>query len=94
MSATLTIRSTDEAPAREAKGYWGEIVSRSFGRLQSDTYGDDSFRGRVAYASLGEVQVGTLEASRHRVVRVAGSRGASDPGHLKLVVQRRGRCLF
>lgn len=94
MSATLTVRSTDEAPAREAKGYWGEIVSRSFGRLQSDTYGDESFRGRVTCASLGEVQVGTLEASRHRVVRIAGSRGASDPGHLKLVVQRRGRCLF
>jgi AraC-like DNA-binding protein len=94
MSATLTVRSTDEAPPREAKGYWGEIVSRSFGRLQSDTYGDDNFRGRVAYSSLGDVQVGTLEASRHRVVRVAGSRGASDPGHLKLVVQRRGRCLF
>jgi AraC-like DNA-binding protein len=94
MSATLTVRSTDEVPAREAKGYWGEIVSRSFGRLNSDTYGDDLFRGRVACLGLGEVQIGTLEASRHRVVRVAGSRGASDPGHLKLVVQRRGRCLF
>lgn len=94
MSAMLTVRSTDEVPSREAKGYWGEIVSRSFGRLQSDTYGDDDFRGRIASLSLGEVQVGTLEASRHRVVRVAGARGASDPGHLKLVVQRRGRCLF
>jgi AraC-like DNA-binding protein len=94
MSATLTVRSTDEVPAREAKGYWGEIVSRSFGRLNSDTYGDDLFRGRVACLGLGEVQIGTLEASRHRVVRVAGSRGTSDPGHLKLVVQRRGRCLF
>lgn len=94
MSAMLTVRSTAEVPSREAKGYWGEMVSRSFGRLQSDTYGDDDFRGRIAYLSLGEVQVGTLEASRHRAVRAAGARGASDPGHLKLVVQRRGRCLF
>ncbi len=94
MSATLTVRSTEEVPAREAKGYWGEMVSRSFGRLNSDTYGDDNFRGRIASLDLGEVQVGTLHASRHRVVRVAGARGLSDPGQLKLVVQRRGRCLF
>ena len=39
-------------------------------------------------------QCAQLLASRHRVVRVAGARAVSDPGHLKLVVQRRGRCLF
>src|SRR5688572_6339471 len=94
MSATLTVRSTEEVPAREAKGYWGEMVSRSFGRLNSDTYGDDNFHGRIASLDLGGVQVGTLHASRHRVVRVAGARGLSDPGQLKLVVQRHGRCLF
>jgi AraC-like DNA-binding protein len=93
-TAVLTVRSTDDVPARESKGYWGEIVSRSFGRLDSDTYGDDGFRGRISCLGLDGVQVGTLEASRHRVVRTAGTRGVSDPGHLKLVVQRRGRCLF
>lgn len=91
---SLTVLSTDQAPARESRGYWGELVSRSFGRLESDTYGDDTFRGRITHFSLGEVQVGSLEASRHRVVRTPASRGVSDPGHLKLVVQRRGRCLF
>lgn len=94
MRATLTQRSTDEVPARESKGYWGEIVSGAFGRLQSDTYGDEDFSGRISHLCLGAVQLGSLQASRHRVVRTAASRGPSDPGHLKLVVQRRGRCLF
>ena len=91
---SLTVLTTDDVPARESKGYWGKLVSRSFGRLESDTYGDESFRGRITYTALGEVQVGRLEASRHRVVRTAASRGCSDPGHLKLVVQRTGRSLF
>ena len=88
------VLSTDQVPASESKGYWGELVSRAFGRLQSDTYGDDAFRGRISHAALGAVQLGRLQASRHRVVRTASGRGASDPGHLKLVVQRVGRSLF
>jgi AraC-like DNA-binding protein len=91
---SLTILSTDQVPARESKAYWGELVSRAFGRLQSDTYGDEAFRGRITHTSLGEVQLGRLQASRHRVVRTAARRGISDPGHLKLVVQRVGRSLF
>jgi AraC-like DNA-binding protein len=91
---SLTVLSTDPVPARESKAYWGELVSRAFGRLQSDTYGDPAFRGRITHTTLGEVQVGRLEASRHRVVRTATHRGPSDPGHLKLVVQRVGRSLF
>jgi AraC-like DNA-binding protein len=91
---SLAVLSTDQVPARESKGYWGELVSRAFGRLQSDTYGDEDFHGRVTHVAAGDVQVGTLQASRHRVVRTAARRGASDPGHLKLVVQRAGRCLF
>ena len=94
MSATLTLQSTDDVPTRESKGYWGEIVSGAFGRLESDTYGDDDFSGHIAHACLGAVQLGNLRASRHRVVRTVVNRGISDPGRLKLVVQRRGRCLF
>lgn len=91
---SLTVLTTDQVPARESKGYWGDLVSRAFGRLQSDTYGDDAFHGRITYTTLGGVQLGRLQASRHRVVRTAASRGPSDPGHLKLVVQRVGRSLF
>src|SRR5262245_60440943 len=90
----LSVLSTDQVPARESKPYWGELVSRAFGRLQSDTYGDDAFRGRISYTTLGNVQIGRLQATRHRVVRSASTRGPSDPGHLKLVVQRTGRSLF
>src|SRR5262245_1277469 len=91
---SLNLLTTDQVPPRESKRYWGDLVSRAFGRLQSDTYGDDAFRGRIEYTTLGGVQLGRLQASRHRVVRTAASRGVSDPGHLKLVVQRVGRSLF
>jgi len=91
---SLTVLSTDQVPARESKRYWGNLVSRAFGRLHSDTYGDDAFRGCITHTTLGEVQLGRLQASRHRVVRTAANRGPSDPGHLKLVVQRVGRSLF
>src|SRR5262245_10004013 len=91
---SLTVLSTEQVPARESKAYWGELVSRAFGRLESDTYGDDDFQGRVTHVTAGDVQVGTLQASRHRVVRTAARRGSSDPGHLKLVLLPAGRCLF
>jgi AraC-like DNA-binding protein len=90
----LATMSTDEVPARERVAYWSDLVWRSFGRLRSDTYGDAGFGGRIALTECGEVRVCHLQASRHRVVRSAPERGSSDPGYLKLVVQRRGRSLF
>jgi len=86
--------STDDAPPRERVAYWSDLVSRSFGQLRSDTYGDPGFFGHISLVGLGEVQVCRLQASRHRVVRTVGARGMSDPGYLKMVVQRRGRSLF
>ncbi len=86
--------STDEAPARERVAYWSDLVWRSFGRLRSDTYGDEDFGGAISALDLGEVRVCHLQAARHRVVRTAGCRGLSDPGFLKMVVQRSGKSLF
>lgn len=86
--------STDRVRPAERAGYWSDIVSRSFGRLRSDTYGDAGFNGRVSQVVAGEVRLSRLEATRHRVVRTAGSSGASDPGFLKMVVQHRGHSLF
>lgn len=90
----LTTLSTDRVRPAERAGYWSDIVSRSFGRLRSSTYGDDRFTGQVSQVALGDVRVSRLEATPHRVVRTAGITGQSDPGYLKMVVQHRGYSLF
>jgi AraC-like DNA-binding protein len=89
-----TLLSTDAAPAHERVGYWGDLVQRSFGRLRSQTYGDERFRGEIRRFQLGELRLCRLDASRHRVERTSGSAGLSDPGDLKMVVQRKGCSLF
>jgi len=90
---TVTRMSTDDAPPRERVGYWSDLVWRSFGRLRSDTYGDADFNGQISLLDLGEVRLCRLQATRHRVVRTAAA-GGSDPGYLKMVIQRRGCSLF
>jgi len=90
----LTTLSTDRVLPAERAGYWSDIISRSFGRLRSSTYGGDRFCGRVSQVALGDVRVSRLEATPHRVVRTAGASGPSDPGYLKMVVQHRGHSLF
>ena len=88
------ILSTDDVLPQQRAAYWSDLVWHSFGRLRSDTYGDEDFTGHIALHDLGEVRLCRLQASRHRVVRTAGTRGLSDPGYLKMVVQLRGRSLF
>jgi AraC-like DNA-binding protein len=86
--------TTDTVPARERVGYWGDLVQRSFGRLRSRAFGDERFRGEIRGFELGELHLCRLDASRHRVERTSGEAGASDPGSLKMVVQRRGCAVF
>ncbi|HEX9185208.1 MAG TPA: helix-turn-helix domain-containing protein [Burkholderiales bacterium] len=86
--------TTNAAPAHERVGYWGDLVQRSFGRLRSRTYGDERFHGEIRRFQLGELRLSRLEASRHAVERTTGAAGASDPGDLKMVVQRRGCSVF
>ena len=86
--------TTSVAPAHERVGYWGDLVQRSFGRLRSRTYGDEGFHGEIRRFQLGELRLCRLEASRHVVERTSGAAGLSDPGDLKMVVQRRGCSLF
>lgn len=90
----FSLLSTDAAPAHERVGYWGDLVQRSFGRLRSQTYGDERFHGEIRRLEFGELRLCRLEASRHRVERTSGAAGISDPGDLKMVVQRKGRSLF
>jgi AraC-like DNA-binding protein len=86
--------TTSAAPAHERVGYWGDLVQRSFGRLRSRTYGDERFHGEIRRYQLGELRLCRLEASRHAVERTSGAGALSDPGDLKMVVQRRGCSVF
>lgn len=93
MSVPLLL-STASVPPRERVGYWGDLVQRSFGRLRSQTFGDETFRGEIRGFELGELRVCRLDATRHRVERTSGAGRLSDPGFLKMVVQRRGCAVF
>lgn len=93
MSARVLF-STDAVPARERVAFWGDLVQRSFGRLRSQTWGDERFRGEIRGHALGPLRLSRLEAAAHRVERTSGAAGASDPGDLKMVVQRRGCSVF
>ena len=93
MSAA-SLLSTDAVPAHDRVGYWGDLVQRSFGRLRSQTFGDGQFHGEIRRLQFGDLRLCRLEASRHRVERTSGAAGLSDPGDLKMVVQRRGCSLF
>ena len=90
----LSLLTTDAVPAQERVGYWGDLVQRSFGRLRSQTFGDECFRGEIRGYQLGALRVARLEASRHRVERSPSASWVSDPGDLKMVVQRRGYSVF
>jgi AraC-like DNA-binding protein len=92
--SALTLLTTDTVPAHERVGYWGDLVQRSFGRLRSRTHGEACFRGEIRRFQIGELRLCRLEASPHRVERTSGAAGLSDPGDLKIVVQRRGCSLF
>ena len=92
--AVPLLLSTESVPPRERVGYWGDLVQRSFGRLRSQTFGDEAFRGEIRGFDLGDLRVCRLDATRHRVERTVGASGASDAGFLKMVVQRRGCAVF
>lgn len=96
MSASVPLNdlTTDRVPPAERAGYWSDIIWRAFGRLRSSTSGDEGFFGHIRQREFGGVWVSRLEANAHRVVRTAANRDSADPGHLKLVVQRRGHSVF
>ena len=75
----ITVLSTDQVRPAERAGYWSDIIWRSFGRLRSDTYGDEDFSGHISQREFGAMRLSRLDASRHRVVRTAGNRGPATP---------------
>ncbi len=88
--ADTALLSTDDLAPRDRAGQWCEWVSRHFGGLQSDLYGDTDFDGRMAASHAGDVILTRLEANRHRVMRSAAMARGSEAGYLKIVAPWQG----
>lgn len=93
MAGSLVL-STDAVAARDRAPQWCEWVSRHFGGLQSDLYGDTVFEGHLASSLAGDVILTRLEAGRHRVLRSATAVRTSDTPFLKIVAPWSGTALI
>lgn len=93
MAGSLVL-STDAVAARDRAPQWCEWVSRHFGGLQSDLYGDTVFEGHLASSRAGDVILTRLEAGRHRVLRSASLVRTSDAPFLKIVAPWSGTAMI
>ncbi|MFD0139372.1 helix-turn-helix domain-containing protein [Streptomyces sp. NPDC127159] len=62
---------TDTIPSNERAEYWTDAIRRSFARLEVRPYGG-AVRGSLQRASLGDIQVGHIQASPQRMTRTRG----------------------
>lgn len=85
--------TTDAVAPRDRAGQWCEWISRHFGGLQSDLYGDTDFDGHIASSQAGDVILTRLEADRHRVLRTASMVRTSDAPYLKIVAPWQGSAM-
>mgnify|MGYP003499513525 CR=1 FL=1 len=88
--AMSTVLSTDAVAPRDRAPQWREWVSRHFGGLESDLYGDSSFDGHMASTVAGDVILTKLEANRHRVLRTPQMARTTDTAYLKIVAPWQG----
>jgi AraC-like DNA-binding protein len=86
-----TAVTTDDYARADRASVWREWVSKQFGGLESDLYGDTDFDGHMASARAGDIILTKLEANRHRVVRTQGMVRASEEAYLKIVAPMKGR---
>ena len=93
MSAVSVISTADVAPA-DRLASWGDFVWRHIGRLQSDTFGDRRFDGRLELGNVGGLKLCRIVASRHRVVRTPNLIRQDDRGYVKIVAQMKGSASF
>ena len=89
MTPSLVL-STDAVAARDRAPQWREWISRHFGGLDSDLYGDTDFDGQLSASCAGDVILTKLEAGRHRVLRTPQMARQSEAGYLKIVAPWRG----
>lgn len=81
---------TDQVPAAERAGFFGDWVARLFQGLKNDTYGDTDFDGRARTLRAGEVVLTRLEATRHRVMRSPSIARHTEQPYLKIVAPWKG----
>lgn len=81
----MTLMDTGQVAASDRAGYWSDWIRRMFHGLQSDSYGDTEFDGRMRSLRAGEVVLTRLEATRHRVTRGPALVRSADSGCLKIV---------
>ncbi|MDK9702101.1 MAG: helix-turn-helix domain-containing protein [Sulfuritalea sp.] len=93
MGALETI-STDQVRPRERAAFWTELLWTRLGKLRSETFSDETFRGRMVHGEVGSVKMCRLSAGRHRVVRSPDLIRQDGRGYLKLVVQLEGSTWF
>jgi len=93
MSA-LGVISTHDVRPREKLGLWQDSLWQLCGRLRSETQTDGSFGGKIEYATIGDVRIAKLTASRHRVVRTPSYARRDNDGFLKVALQLRGSSCF
>ena len=82
--------NTDAVPPAERTALWRESMHEAFGGLRTEFPGDAVFAGRLVSSELGALPIARLQAGRHRVLREARPRRASDPGHLKILAPFEG----
>ena len=81
---------TDQVPAGERAGFFGDWLARLFQGLKNDTYGDADFDGRARTLRAGEVVLTRLEATRHRVMRSPSIARRTEQPYLKIVAPWKG----
>jgi len=93
VSAIAVVSTSAVAPA-DRLALWGDFVGRHIGHLQSDTFGDRHFDGRLELGDIGGLKLCRIIASRHRVVRTPNQILRDDRGYVKIVAQIAGAGRF
>lgn len=84
------LMDTDQVPAAERVGFFGEWVGRLFQGLRNDVYGDTHFDSRARTLRAGDVVLTRLEAARHRVTRSTALARHTEVPYLKIVAPWKG----
>lgn len=92
--STIAVVSTAQVAPADRLALWGDFVGEHIGHLQSDTFGDPTFAGRLELGDIGGMKLCRIVAGRHRVVRTPNLIQRDDRGYVKIVAQIEGAGSF